>query len=94
MTDDLNIIDRLKNEFNNLIIFDDILRCDNNKGIHEDELFNDNNYKKGEDVIIETYLLSKCNRILITNSNISSYVLCLNPNIEFNFIDINHKNYE
>lgn len=93
MTDNKNIIDILKQLYSNVIIFDDVLRCDNNKGIHEDESIT-NNYKKGEDVILETYLLSKCSRIIVTNSNISSYVLCLQPNIEFNFIDINYKNYE
>lgn len=93
MTDEANIIDKFKARYNSLIILDDIIRSENGEAIHVDTTLTDN-YKKGEDIIIETWLLSKCDRIIVTNSNISTFAISLNPELEFNFIDINHKNYE
>ena len=45
-----------------------------------------NKYKMAEDVIIDAYLLSKCDMLVKMNSNLSNFSLLLNPDLEFSFI--------
>lgn len=40
-------------------------------------------YKMAEDVIIDAYLLSKCDMLVKMNSNLSNFSLLLNPDLEF-----------
>ena len=47
-----------------------------------------NKYKLGEDVIIETELLSRCDKIIITNSNLSNFAMANNPDIKFQYLDL------
>jgi len=44
-------------------------------------------YKMGEDVIIETFLMSKTHKMIKTVSNVSNSALLLNPNIEYIQLD-------
>lgn len=44
-------------------------------------------YKKGEDVLIETMLLSKCNFLIRGTSNVSTMSLCVNTSLKF--LDLN-----
>jgi len=43
-------------------------------------------YKLGEDVIVEGYLLSKTHYFVHGNSNVSNFVLCLNPSQESKYV--------
>jgi len=43
-------------------------------------------YKLGEDVIIETYMLSKTNYFIHGNSNVVNFVLCKNPHLPNQYI--------
>lgn len=43
-------------------------------------------YKLGLDVLIEAYLLSKTSYFVHGNSNVANYVLCLDPNIEADYV--------
>ncbi len=45
-----------------------------------------NKHKLGEDVIVEAYLLSKCDHFIHGNSSISNFVVCMNP--ELNHEDV------
>lgn len=43
-------------------------------------------YKLGEDVIVEAYLLSKTDYLIHGNSNVSNFVLCLNPDLKSSYV--------
>lgn len=49
-------------------------------------------YKNGEDVLIESILLSKCNRLIRTISNVSSFAIILNPYISNHLADLRFYN--
>lgn len=93
MSDNYQSIDIVKNCFKDFPIYfiKDTIRSNNSL---DNPIFRNNNnkstdkYKLGEDIIIETELLSKCDKIIITNSNISSYCLVNNLNIEFKYLDL------
>lgn len=93
MSDNYQSIEIVKNYFKDFPIYfiKDIIRSNNSL---DNPIFRNNNnkstdkYKLGEDIIIETELLSKCDKIIITNSNISSYCLVNNLNIEFKYLDL------
>jgi len=43
-------------------------------------------YKLGEDVLVETYLLAETEFLIHGNSNVSNFVLCLNPDLEHKYV--------
>lgn len=51
-------------------------------------LLNNRGYKHGEDVLIESILMSRCNMLIRTFSNVNSYSLVLNPDIKSHQIDL------
>lgn len=93
MSDNYQSIEIVKNYFKDFPIYfiKDMIRSNNSL---DNPIFRNNNnkstdkYKLGEDIIIETELLSNCDKIIITNSNISSYCLVNNLNIEFKYLDL------
>lgn len=102
MSDNKKSIQTIKEYFKNVPIFNlnTSLLSENEK---DQPLFRTDNklnkYKLGEDIILETEILSKCNKILVTNSNISSYTLIKNIEIDFEYLDLGiskcfFKNYE
>lgn len=86
ISDDENVIKFIKNKYNKVITLPNIIRSCDTTAVHH--MYGVDNFKKGLDVIMETYLLSKCNKIIATNSNISLFAICLNNEIEFTLIDI------
>ena len=90
MSDNIQSINDFQKRYKNCFYVTEISRSIKND---DNPLFRNNNqqdlkYKLGEDIIIETELLSKCNKIIITNSNISSYALANNPTIKFDYMDL------
>jgi hypothetical protein len=80
-------IDDFKKRYKDKIfVYDDAFRSDSKKPIHK--FFNDKcePYKKGEDVIIDAVLLSKCNNLILTDSNVAFFSIYFNNNM-FKFID-------
>ena len=61
------------------IIFYDALRSTDGQAIHYSEKVQ--NYKKGEDAIIDCLLLSSCNLLVKTSSNLSLCSSYFNPDI-------------
>jgi len=60
-------------------------------------------YKNGEDVLIESILLSKCKKLLRTYSNVTKFSMVLNPELDSHFCELKfyqtkhlnyHKEYE
>lgn len=83
-TDSKESIEKIKSEFGERIFFrDDVIRSINKKSVHHD--MKGNKYKKGEDVLIDCILLSKCNFLFKGISNVAVCSLFWNT-------DLNHFN--
>jgi hypothetical protein len=95
MSDNYEYINKIENIFPNKIFYiKDIIRSNkkNNICVHLDTSITDR-YKLGEDVLIETMLMCKCDSVLLTNSNICNFILCYNPDIKYYIMDLNLKNF-
>lgn len=93
MSDNIESIKEIKKHFKKIEIYTNNVTISKNK--KDKPVFRDitdDKYKLGEDIIIETEMLSKCSKIIITNSNISSFVLANNPTIKFQYLDLNINN--
>lgn len=87
-TDEEYIIDEFKQRYGNKLICYNSIRAteNNNVGIHQSVGLR-NPYKMGEDVIIETYLMSKSNFLIKTVSNVSNAALLINSSLKYVEID-------
>lgn len=92
MTDELNALNYFEDKFKEKIVFiDDIIRSNDNVGLHYKNNVNKN--KIGEDVIVESIVLSKCDCIIAIASNVSMFSLC-NQNISnFHMLDLNVRRF-
>lgn len=86
-SDEQEIVDRIAAEFANLVIYYDAERSTTGCSIHSDTINFKSPYKKGEDVLIEALLLSKCDFLIRGTSNVSS--MSLSINLDLNFWDLN-----
>jgi hypothetical protein len=87
-TDSLEILEILKSSFG-----DKIISYDSEKSTIENYNFHlsyisKNNYKIGEDVIIESLLMSKCDLLIKGTSNVSTFSLIENPHIIIHQADL------
>jgi hypothetical protein len=93
-SDDAHQIYQLKDIFGDKLVTYDSLRSTDGNALHHQHnqriVGKDNyNYKIGEDVIVESYLLSKTNFLFCTtNSNVNYLVRSINPHLPY--IVINH----
>ena len=83
-TDSLDYIEELKKLYGNKIFFrNDVIRSIGLKSVHHD--MKGDGYKKGEDVLIDTILLSKCNFLFKGISNVATCALFWNSSLnQFN----------
>lgn len=89
-TDNIKVVDRLKDKFGNKIISYNSFRIDinlDNISLHE-TFHNPYNIDLGEEVLIESILLSKCNLLIRQQSNVSTFSILLNPNIKIHQFDL------
>jgi len=89
-TDDPYFLTYMNAHFPGFIIAIDAIRSDGGAGVHFIE--KGHNYKKGEDAIVDCVLLSKCDLLLKTSSNLSNCSIKFNPNIPV--INLNKSNSE
>lgn len=81
-TDNQNFLDYIKLEFNNVIHLN-YFRSSDNQPIHfGSHLLKTTPYQLGEDALMDCILLSKCNIIIRTHSNLSSAASDFNPHIK------------
>lgn len=74
----------VKAVFGEKVITYNSIKSDNDKPLHHSKKEPNYQYKIGEDVIIESYLLSKTDFLLcFSNSNVNFLSRCLSPNLEF-----------
>ncbi len=78
-TDDAGFALYMKNQFPENLVMRDALRSDNAEGVHMRADFDP--YKKGEDVVIDCLLLSKCSSLIKMASNVSDCSLQFNPDM-------------
>lgn len=76
-TDEQAILEKAKKELHRKVIHYDAYRSPSGTPLHYNNSYN--KAKQGEEVIIEAYLLAKCDIFLHTISAVSSAVLFLNP---------------
>jgi len=92
-TDSKRALLHFKKKYNNVVYYNSH-RMINHTGdsIH----FTRGSYSTGEDVLVESVLLSKCDKIIMTDSNVSLAALYFNPTIPFvykSYEDLSIKNY-
>lgn len=91
-TDDKCVAIKLKKRYGSLInLNENICRVSGDVGIHNSKF--KNKEKLVIDVLTDAISLSCCDKILITQSNISHYVKMIKPNLEYEYLD-NHINYK
>lgn len=93
-TDEIKIIELFEQKYQNKIYFNkNIIRSDNSDPIHQGKYFH-HREKLAIDVITDAISLSLCDEVIITSSNVISYVFMLNPDIKYSKIDwhIKHNN--
>jgi hypothetical protein len=84
-TDDLNVIGKFKEIFGERLIFcDNFTRSDSGEALHLSSSVN--RPKIGEEVLIECLLLSKCNVLIHSRSNVASVALYINPDLSHIYI--------
>ena len=89
-TDDYYFLAYMQAHFPGHIIAIDAIRSDGGVAVHFTE--KSLNYVKGEDAIVDCVLLSKCDFILKTSSNLSNCSIKFNPIVPI--IELNKSNSE
>jgi hypothetical protein len=85
-TDENNILEIIKKKYGDKVIYYNSIRSYNDKPVH---LNNSNDkFKVGQDVIVESVLMSKCEYFLHGTSNVAAAVKIFNPEIKSKNIDI------
>jgi len=77
-TDEFSILEKAKKGLKGNVIFYDAQRSSNGKPVHRKF----NKAKLGEEVLIEVQLLSRCDKLIHTYSNVSTAALYFNPDLE------------
>jgi len=87
-SDEQHSVDKFKEKYKDKIFcYDESFRSRDKKPIHKPGCYPEcNNYKKGEDVLIDAILLSKCNQLMISDSNVAFFSI-YNNNNKFTFVD-------
>ena len=79
-TDSHDAIEYITNNFDNIIYREDVIRGTGSLSVHH-HLHNESNYKKGEDVLIDCLILSRCNHIIKGTSSVATCSMLFNPNL-------------
>lgn len=81
------MLDRFKNTYQDKLIFYPSFKFSNRGHGEFNTAFNQESYIRGEDVLIESLLLSQTNFLLKTASNVSNFSIIYSPNLEYCNID-------
>ena len=81
-TDERSVVDEFRKRYDNVINYSYKTLSSSDK-IPSFTLDKENGYQKGKDAIIDAYILSKCDFLLKTNSNLSNFSLLCNENLKF-----------
>lgn len=89
-TDDMMCVKRMKGTFGDRIVMQDALRSFGDNSIHHG--IAGNQLKKGKDVILDCYLLSKCNHLIKGISNVALIAACINLDLTTENLNSIYKN--
>ena len=78
-TDETALIDAITREFAEKVIYAEALRSSSNEAVHFAK--GGSPYQKGEEVLIDCLLLSRCNLLIRTASNVSTCAGFFNPQL-------------
>jgi hypothetical protein len=87
MTDDFYTYNYFKQKYNESLITNDVYRSTTNIAVHHGTF--PNKRRLAYDVLTDAISMTLCEQIIVTSSNISSYILMSNPQIEFTQLDYN-----
>lgn len=76
-TDEKKFLRAARKLYKNKVVYTNSYRSTTHQGVHADRHFN--NYQKGEDALIDALLLSHCNILVRTSSNLSFVSKIINP---------------
>jgi hypothetical protein len=79
-TDCSETFSNFKQKYGNIIIDNDKIRGYGNVTIHTSS--KENGYKKGLDALIDAYILSRCGFLIRSTSNLSSFSMFINLDLE------------
>ena len=85
-TDDQLELNKFVEKYKDKLIFSDCVRSG---GLNPVFKIDEDRRKQGSDVIKDMFLLSMCDFLIKTRSTVSSFSLCVNPDIEFINLDDN-----
>ena len=88
-TDEENFLHYLQEHCPYPVIFYDAIRSTNDKPVHLYQ--SENNYKKGEDALIDSLLLSKCDYLIKMASNLSDVSLLFNPHLKWTSLNTSYE---
>ena len=77
-TDETEFLEQAEKRYCNVVAYDAIRSHGSNKGVH---FMNKNNYIVGEEALIDACLLSKCDLLIRTSSNLSLWSTYFNPDL-------------
>ena len=90
-TDDQLELNKFVERYKDKLIFLDCVRSNSLDPVFK---INENRKKQGSDVIKDMFLLSMCDFLIKTRSTVSSFALCVNPDIEFinldDYLEVRH----
>lgn len=91
-TDEQAFIEFMKSKLGSRVVCTDAIRSKDHEPIHhKDGKPMSNPYKLGEDAVLDCYLLSRCDVLVRTFSNLSSSAANINPTLQV--IDLNRATY-
>lgn len=85
-TDQRQFIEVVKERYPNKLVYYDAIRSTSFRNPFQKE--DGNYYRKGEDVLVDCLLLSRCDFLLKCTSAVGEYAMYFNPNLDC--IDLNH----
>lgn len=89
-TDESCFLEAIQNQFPGRVIFCDAERSKGDIGVH---FLKGGGYKKGEEALIDALLLSKCDILIRTSSNLSLWSTYFNPHLQTVLLNSNFKSH-
>lgn len=81
-TDERIVVDEFEKKYSNVLNYSyDSLSVSKDKPNFKAKTMG--GYKTGKDAVLDAYILSKCDFLIQTNSNLSNFSLLVNPNLNF-----------
>ncbi len=85
-TDDKKLLEILKQNFGEKVFTHDVIRSADGKAVHLDTSIT-NRYKLGLEVLLDSYCLAHCDRLILVSSNVSFAALLFNPEVPYEILE-------